>query len=81
MRFAKALFALSLIVQSVQPVAAADVPRKSPEFAVLMPNGGQLLLSNYRGKVVCLHFITAPRVSNRSLWLSMREPRRWYPNL
>jgi peroxiredoxin len=57
MRFAKALFALSLIVQSVQPVAAADVPRKSPEFAVLMPNGGQLLLSNYRGKVVCLHFI------------------------
>jgi peroxiredoxin len=57
MRFAQALFALSLAVQSVQPVAAADVPRKSPEFAVLIPSGGQLLLSQYRGKVVCLHFI------------------------
>src|SRR3982074_2689081 len=57
MRFAKALFALSLAVQFVQPAAASDVPRKSPEFAVLMPSGGQLLLSQYRGKVVCLHFI------------------------
>jgi peroxiredoxin len=57
MRFAKALFALSIAVQSVQPLAASDVPRKSPEFAVLMPSGGQLLLSQYRGKVVCLHFI------------------------
>jgi peroxiredoxin len=57
MRFAKILFALSMAVQSVQPAGAADVPRKAPEFAVLMPSGGQLLLSNYRGKVVCLHFI------------------------
>ena len=57
MRFAKAFVAFALAIQSALPVAAAEVPRKSPEFAVLLPTGGTLLLSNYRGKVVCLHFI------------------------
>ena len=54
MRLAKALLFLSF---TVLPLAAADVPRKAPEFAAQMPAGGQLLLSQYKGKVVCLEFL------------------------
>jgi len=36
---------------------AAQVPRRSPEFAVNMENGKQLLLSQYRGKAVALIFL------------------------
>jgi thiol-disulfide isomerase/thioredoxin len=36
--------------------AAAQIPRKSPEYAVNMPQG-QILLSGQRGKVVALMFI------------------------
>ena len=36
---------------------AVDVPRKSPEFAAPLPQGGQLLLSKYRGMVVCIEFL------------------------
>lgn len=36
---------------------AAKAPRKSPEFAITTPDGKQLLLSSYRGKVVCFLFI------------------------
>jgi hypothetical protein len=39
------------------PVFAAEVPRKSPEFAVELPDGKQVLVSSYRGKVLCLAFI------------------------
>ena len=38
-------------------VFAAQVPRKSPEFVVQPPDGKPVLLSSYRGKVVCLMFI------------------------
>jgi thiol-disulfide isomerase/thioredoxin len=44
-----AMFAASL--------SAAPVPRKSPEFAVNMPNGKQVLLSQHKGKAVALLFI------------------------
>jgi len=44
----------SLAAQSIQ---AATLPRKSPEFAIQMPDGKQLLLSSYKGKPVCLAFI------------------------
>ena len=53
MRLVKSLLYFSL---AVLPLAAADVPRKSPEFAVQMPAGGQVLLSQYKGKVVVLEF-------------------------
>jgi peroxiredoxin len=53
MKFAKSLLFLTL---SVLPLVAAEVPRKSPEFAAKMPAGGQLLLSQYKGKVVVLEF-------------------------
>ncbi len=36
---------------------AADIPRKAPELAVPLPNGQQILLSQYRGKVVWVEFI------------------------
>jgi hypothetical protein len=36
---------------------AAQVPRKSPEFAIQLPDGKQLLVSSYQGKVLCLVFI------------------------
>jgi hypothetical protein len=36
---------------------AADTPRKSPEFVIDMGPGKQVLVSQYRGKVLCLVFI------------------------
>jgi len=36
---------------------AADIPRQAPEFAVQMPDGKQVLVSSYAGKVLCLAFI------------------------
>lgn len=35
----------------------AEVPRRSPEFAIGLNNGKQVLLSEHRGKVVALLFI------------------------
>ncbi|HYO84037.1 MAG TPA: TlpA disulfide reductase family protein [Bryobacteraceae bacterium] len=39
------------------PLLAVDVPRKAPEFVIHLPDGGQKLLSQYRGKVVALEFL------------------------
>jgi len=33
---------------------AAEIPRKSPEFAIPLPDGKEALVSQYRGKVLCL---------------------------
>ena len=38
-------------------VFGAQVPRKSPEFVIQPPGEKPVLLSSYRGKVVCLMFI------------------------
>lgn len=53
-RLLTALFGLGL---SVAPVAQAQVPRPSPEFVISLPSGQQLLLSQYRGKVVAIEFL------------------------
>jgi cytochrome c biogenesis protein CcmG/thiol:disulfide interchange protein DsbE len=47
---------------------AQEVPRQSPEFAAKLPDGQQLLLSQYRGKVVGLVFIhtTCPHCQETS---------------
>jgi peroxiredoxin len=47
---------------------AADVPRNAPELAVQMGGGRQLLLSQYRGKVVLLEFLhtTCPHCQQSS---------------
>ncbi|HEY6390791.1 MAG TPA: hypothetical protein VIX89_05915 [Bryobacteraceae bacterium] len=50
----KILFALALLAGSA---FAAQIPRKSPEFPIQLPDGKQLLVSSYHGKVLCLIFI------------------------
>jgi len=47
---------LTGIVLTLAPVFAADVPRKAPELVIPLPQGGQHLLSEYRGKVVEIGF-------------------------
>ena len=51
---------------------AADLPRKAPDFAINLPNGSQLHLSQYQGKVVVLAFIltTCPHCQNAIRCLS-----------
>lgn len=39
------------------PVRAAELPRQSPELAINLGGGKQVLLSQYRGKVVAVIFI------------------------
>ena len=41
---------------AVAPLFAAEVPRKAPELVIQLPQGGQKLLTDYRGKVVVLAF-------------------------
>jgi hypothetical protein len=48
------LAALSFAMLSLQ---AQEVPRKAGEWTIQMPDGKQLLLSTYHGKVVVLAFI------------------------
>ena len=50
----RVLIALILLLA---PLAGATVPRRSPEYAVRLTTGRQLLLSAYRGKVVVLMFV------------------------
>ena len=38
-------------------MVAANIPRKSPDFAISLNGGNQVKLSQYRGKVVALVFI------------------------
>ena len=51
------LKALLLLAALSLPFFCAEVPRKSPEFVIMPPDGKQVLLSSYRGKVVCFLFI------------------------
>lgn len=51
-RLATTLLAMLLVAAGA--LSAQQVPRKAGEFAITMPGGKQLLLSNYRGKVVVL---------------------------
>jgi thiol-disulfide isomerase/thioredoxin len=39
-------------------LTGADIPRPSPEYAIQLTDGRQLLLSGYRGRVVALMFIS-----------------------
>lgn len=58
----------AVLMLSVVPAFAAEVPRKAPEFAVQLPDGSFKLLSSYRGKVVCLEFLytTCPHCQHAS---------------
>jgi peroxiredoxin len=58
------------------PVMGADVPRPAPEFAVRMMDGTDILLSQQRGKVVCLLFIltTCPHCQKLVATMSKLQP-------
>ena len=53
-------------------VSAADLPRKSPELALHLADGRDVQLSQFRGKVVALAFIstTCPHCQNYTQLLS-----------
>jgi peroxiredoxin len=65
--------------------AAAEVPRRAPEFAFQVPGGNQVLLSQYRGKVVLIEMLytTCPhcQTSARTISQMYRElgPRGFQP--
>jgi len=50
----RAIFVLLLASASV---FGADIPRKAPEFVISMEGDKQLLVTQFRGKVLCLVFI------------------------
>src|SRR5690242_20387512 len=54
----------------------ADVPRPAPEFAIRLMDGTDLLLSQQRGKVVCLMFIltTCPHCQKLVGTMSKLQP-------
>jgi peroxiredoxin len=66
----KILLAFSLVSASV---FAASLPRKSPEFTVKLPDGKKVLVSSYKGKVLCLAFIltTCPHCQKATQVLSV----------
>lgn len=49
---------LTALILLLAPLVGATVPRPSPEYAVKLTTGRQLLLSSYRGKVVALMFVS-----------------------
>jgi hypothetical protein len=49
--------AILLLTLASTLALAADLPRKAPEFVIDMGPNQQLLVSQYRGKVLCLVFI------------------------
>lgn len=49
--------AILLLALAASPALGIDIPRKSPEFVISMEGDKQLLVSQYRGKVLCLVFI------------------------
>jgi len=66
----RSLLAISLIAAFT--LIGAQIPRQSPELAIMLPNGQQELLTKYKGKVVVLEFLltTCPHCQNSSKLLS-----------
>jgi peroxiredoxin len=62
------IFLFLLALALVAPGAAQVVPRKSPEFTIQTPSGQQILLSQYRGKIVLVEFLltTCPTCQHTS---------------
>lgn len=66
---------------AIMPLLAAtmlfgvDIPRKAPEFVIQLPDGGQKLLSDFRGKVVCVEFLftTCPHCQRSSQMLTQLQ--------
>jgi thiol-disulfide isomerase/thioredoxin len=71
-RFFRLVAFASLTILSAM---AVDVPRPAPEFSAKLPNGGQILLSKFRGKVVALEFLftTCPHCQHASQLMSQLQ--------
>jgi peroxiredoxin len=67
----RVLIPLGLILFAAAAIAA-EVPRPAPEFAIHLIDGKQILLSQFRGKVVALEFLqtTCPHCQNCSVLLN-----------
>jgi peroxiredoxin len=65
------LVSIALLALALAGVAG-EVPRRAPEFAFQLPDGKQVLLSEYRGKVVLLEMLytTCPHCQNSARMLS-----------
>ena len=50
--------AIFLALLMTLPLAAAIVPRTSPDFTANLPGNGYVSLSQYKGKVIALAFIS-----------------------
>src|SRR5260370_30371210 len=61
----RALLTFAFVAASLQ----AQIPRPAPDFAVRMPDGKDIHLSQYKGKVLLLEFIltTCPHYQNTSI--------------
>ena len=51
----RSLIALALC--GMGALSAAEIPRKSAELAVTLPDGKEALVSQFRGHVLCLVFV------------------------
>jgi peroxiredoxin len=47
----------ALLLSGVATIQAAEVPRPSPDFTFVMPDGSQKKLSEYKGKVIVAEFL------------------------
>ena len=65
----------ALLAASVVSLWSAEIPRPAPDFAVLLPEGGQIQLSQYRGKVVVLEFLitTCPHCQHAAQLLTKMQ--------
>jgi peroxiredoxin len=63
---------IGLAVLCTATAAAAEVPRRAPEFAFELPGGKPVLLSQYRGKVVLVELLytTCPHCQTSARTLS-----------
>lgn len=63
---------VALAFVSCLNIRAAEIPRPAPEFAIRMSDGSQLLLSQFKGKVVVLVFLytTCPHCQRTTQVLS-----------
>src|SRR3954465_10906642 len=60
------------LLLSGMALMGAEVPRQSPEYALMLPGGQQDLLSKYKGKVVVMEFLftTCPHCQKSATVLS-----------
>ena len=66
------LLALALLALPALTLSGAVMPRKATEFAIQMPDGPEVLLSNFRGKVVvmAMMYTTCPHCQHTAQVLS-----------